>query len=354
MSRRLLVLGGAATASLALASSAPGKTQLLVTAAAELGASATTVVHIRGETTDAAPSRVTIYLPSGYVANLGQTAGTQIGTVAASAQRLMLSPDAVDVVGTIVTNAPANYTDGFCAPGLHAAVWLLHLNVQGTTVDVPVYVDRTTGNEAPFSSAKLVLCLANPYEQAVPNTRAPTGLRLVDTKLTLSAGMVTNPTSAGSFVWRALVTPWTANGSAENAPGTIEAQSIVNIPSSLKLNAKVQTTRHTKAGRTRVANSVLLSGKLLEDLKGVAGARITFFADGKTAGAAATELSGAFSSKKSLTRTTTLRATATVPAREAACVSPLSVAAAPAGCVAATIAGYKVGSNTVTARPRRR
>src|SRR5204862_151772 len=83
---------------------------------------------------------------------------------------------------------------------------------------------------------------------------------------------------------------------------------------------KVQTKRHTKAGRTSVTNSVLLSGKLLEDLRGVAGARITFFANGKTAGSAATELSGAFSSKKSLTRTTALRATATVPARGAACV----------------------------------
>jgi hypothetical protein len=354
MSRRLLVLGGAATASLALAASAFAKTHLLVTAAAELGASATTVVHIGGETTDAAPSRVTIYLPSGYAANLGQTAGTRIGTVTASVQRLMLSPDAVEVQGTIVTDTPANYTDGFCAPGPHAAVWLLHLNVQGTTVDVPVYVDRTTGNEAPFSSAKLVLCLANPYEQAAPSTRAPAGLRLVDTKLALSAGMVTNPTFAGSFVWRAVVTPWTANGGAENAPGTIETQSIVNIPSSLSLKAKVQTKRHTKGGRTTVANSVLLSGKLLEDLKGVAGARITFFANGKTSGSAATGLSGAFSSKKSLTRTTALRATATVPAREAACVSPLSVTAAPAGCSAATIAGYKIGSDTVIARPRTR
>jgi hypothetical protein len=354
MSRRLLVLGGAATASLALASSALAKTQLLVTAATEVGASATTVVHIRGETTDPAPARVTIYLPSGYVANLGQTAGIQVGTVTASAQRLMLSPDAVDVPGTIVTDTPANYTDGFCAPGLHAAVWLLHLNVQGTTVDVPVFVDRTTGNEAPFSSAKLVLCLANPYEQAVPGTRAPTGLRLVDTKLALSAGMVTNPTLAGSFVWRAVVTPWTANGATENAPGTIEAQSIVNIPSSLSLKAKVQTKRHTKGRRTTVANSVLLSGKLLEDLKGVAGARITFFANGKTVGSAPTATDGAFLRKTSLTRTTTLRATATVPTRETTCVSPLSVAAAPAGCSAATIAGYKIGSDIVTARPRTR
>ncbi|HEX7311837.1 MAG TPA: hypothetical protein VF232_11725 [Gaiellaceae bacterium] len=354
MSRRLLVLGGAATASLALAASAFGRTQLLVTGATELGASATTVVHLRAETSDAAPSRVTIYLPLGYAANLGQTAGTQIGTVAASAQRLMLSPDAVDVPGTIVTDTPANYVNSFCAPGLHSAVWLVHLNVQGTTVDVPVYVDRTTGNEVPFSSAKLVMCLANPYAQAVPGTRAPTGLRLVDTKLTFSAGMVTNPTLLGSFVWRAVVTPWTANGAAANAPGTIETQSIVNIPSSLSLKAKVQTKRHTRAGQTTVTNSVLLSGKLIEDLRGVPGARITFFANGKTAGSAASGVSGAFSRKTSLARTTTLRATATVAPRETVCVSPLSVTAAPAGCVAATIAGYKVGSNTVIARPRKR
>ena len=350
MSRRLLVLGGAATASLALAANAFGKTQLLVTGAMERGASATTIVQVRAETSDAAPSKVTIYLPSGYTANLGQTPGTKIGTVTASAQRLMLSPDSVAVPGTIVTDTPANYADSLCAPGLHSAVWLLHLDVQGTTVDVPVYVDRTTGTEVPFSSTKLVLCLANPYDQAVPGTRAPTGLRLVDTKLTLSAGMVTNPNLAGSFVWRAVVTPWTANGAAENAPGTIEAQSIVNIPSSLSLKAKVQTTRR----RTTVTNSVLLSGSLLEDLKGVAGARITFFANGKTAGSGSTGVSGAFSRKSTLTRTTTLRVTATVPARDTACVSPLSVTAAPGGCVTATIAGYKIGSRTVTARPRAR
>jgi hypothetical protein len=116
----------------------------------------------------------------------------------------------------------------------------------------------------------------------------------------------------------------------------------------------VQTKRHTKGGRTTVANSVLLSGKLLEDLKGVAGARITFFANGKTVGSAPTATDGAFLRKTSLTRPTTLRATATVPSRETNCVSPLSVTAAPAGCTAATIAGYKIGSDTVTARPRRR
>ena len=42
--------------------------------------------------------------------------------------------------------------------------------VQSNTADVPVFVDPTTGAEAAFSSAKLMLCLPNPYEQALPAT----------------------------------------------------------------------------------------------------------------------------------------------------------------------------------------
>src|SRR2546422_4822596 len=53
-----------------------------------------------------------------------------------------------------------------------AAVWLLHLTLQGTIFDVPVYVDRTIAGEAAFSSAKLVVCFSNPYEQAAPGSRA--------------------------------------------------------------------------------------------------------------------------------------------------------------------------------------
>ena len=212
-------------------------------------------------------------------------------------------------------------------------------------MDVPVYVDRTTGHEAPFSSAKLVLCLANPYDQAVPGTRAPTGLRLVDTKLTLSAGMVTNPTLAGSFVWRAVVTPWTANGAAENAPATVEAQSIVNVPSSLSLKAKVQTTpapddghelraaeRHAargSAGRRRRQDHVLRERqdrRLWIDRARAAPSR----------------------SKSNLTQHDDAqgdgdRADARDRVRE-----PAAVDGGTGGCVTATIAGYKIGSSTVT------
>jgi hypothetical protein len=290
------------------------------------------------------------------VTNLGQSPGTQIGTVTASVQALQVSGDTVipNVSGTVVTDAPSKYVTNTCAPGVHAAVWLLQLTVQGTIYDVPAYVDAASGNETTFSAAKVVLCFANPYEQAAPGTRAPFGVKLVDAKVALSAGMFTNPTTAGSYVWRTLITPWTVSAATDNPAGAMETQSIVNIPSSLSLKATVRTTRHRRHGRTVVANSVLLSGKLLENLTGIAGATVTFFANGKTAGSAPTAASGGFSTKTGLARKTTLKATATVPTRETGCVNPLSAAFAPAGCVAATIAGYKLASNTVTATPRKR
>jgi hypothetical protein len=347
-------------AMLALATCASGAAgvlatpQLLVTGATETGASAATLVEVKEETTDAAPSRISIYVPAGYVANLGQTAGTQIGTVTTSMQALASSPEAIEVAGTILTDTPAKHVDDACAPGVHAAVWLLHLDVRGTSFDLPVYVDRATGADAAFSSAKLVLCSANPYEQALPGTRAPLGVKLVDVQLMLSAGALTNPTVAGSYVWRTVVTPWTANGATENTAAASEAQSIVTVPSSLSLKAQVRTTWHMTNGRRTATNSVLLSGKVAENLKGIPGVKVMFYANGKTAGSAPTGASGAFSTRTGLTRKTTIRATATVPARATACVNALPATLAPAGCVGATIAGYRLGSDTVTATPRTR
>src|SRR6266536_2076977 len=131
----------------------------------------------------------------------------------------------------------------------------------------------------------------------------------------------------------------------------MEAQAIVAIPSSLSLKGKVKTTRHKRRGRITVTNSVLLSGKLLENLKGIGGARVAFFANGRSAGSATTGPAGAFAKTAALGKTTTFTATATVPTRETACVSPLSLTSAPAGCVSATMSGYKIAGTDVTVTP---
>ena len=217
---RLLLLGCVATGSLALAGTALAKTpQLLVKGSPATAASAETVIEVKEVKEDAAPLRIGIYLPIGYTANITQAAGTQIGTVNADLQALLISPDAIiQAEGTVLTADPAAYVTNTCAPGGHAAVWLLHVTVSGQTLDVPVYVDPTTGAEAAFSSAKLVLCLPNPYEQAQPPaSRAAFGAKIIDAKLTMAAGVITNPSAAATYLWRAVVTPWTVNDPAAMA-----------------------------------------------------------------------------------------------------------------------------------------
>jgi hypothetical protein len=358
---RVPALMCAATASLALAGNAFAKTpQLIVSGAQATAASATTTVQVTEAKTDAAPFKILIYMATGYTMNLSQAVGTQIGTVKNKIQLLAFSADTVaDVDGTILvadassSALQANATQCTGTP-THAAIWMLHSVVSGQSLDVPVYVDPTTGTEASFGSAKLVLCLPNPYEQALTGTRAPGGAKIVDAKTTLSAGVFTSSPLPGAYLWRAVITPWTVNGPSQNADGTMEAQSIVTIPSSLSLKAKVRTIRHKRHDRKTVTNSVLLSGRLLENLQGVAGARVTFFANGRTAGSATTGATGSFSSRIGLRTKTSFKATATAPTREAACVRPLPATWAPSGCVAATIAGYRISSNTVTATPKKR
>ena len=355
MTQRLLVVACAGSAALVFAGTAFAKTQLVVTGATEIGASAQTIVQVKEEQTDAAPSKLSIYLPAGYVANLGQSTGVQIGTVDAGLQALAVSPDVITAQGTMLVGdrtSPALQASAMECTGTatHAAIWLLRIPLSAQTLDVPLFVDPTTAADPPSTSEKLVLCLPNPYAEARPPiTRAPAGAKIVDAKLKLSAGVLTNPTKAGMYVWRSVITPWTANGFEANIAGTVETQAIVTIPSSLSLKAKVKTVRQ----RTRVTNSVLLSGKVLESLQGIRGARVAFFANGKSAGAATTGSAGAFSKRAGLSKRTTFTATATLPTRETACMSPLPASLAPGGCVSATTAGYKIASTAVTVAPRR-
>jgi hypothetical protein len=324
-----------AVAALAFGGAASARTQLLVVGPTATAASGTTTLEVRGAAADAAWAEVTTYVPSGYTINLGHASGTRIGTVqaraGATAPGVVLVADAKDPT---VQQAAARCTQ----TSTHAAVWLLRIGASAPTFDVPVFVDPTAGGESGFGSAKLVFCLP------------ASGTRLSDLKLTFSAGVFTNPHFTGSHVWRTLVTAWRADGSGPDLASTVEAQAIVNVPSSLALKAKVRTTR--RGGRVR--NSVLLSGTVLEALRGVAGATVSFFANSRNAGSARTNATGAFGKRRVLARRTTYTAIATVPTREQPCVTPLPPALAPGGCVSATRAGYRIGSNGVTATPSRR
>ena len=103
-----------------------------------------------------------------------------------------------------------------------------------------------------------------------------------------------------------------------------------------------------------MANSVLLSGRLLEKLQGVAGAKVTFFGGAKRVGTATTSATGAFAKSLALAKKTTFRATIVVPTREVGCLTALPASSAPGGCVSATLAGYTLTTAAVTATPKKR
>jgi hypothetical protein len=354
---RLFALAGAAAASLAFAGNALAKTpQLLVSGSSSTTGVSKTVVEVKESKDDAAPAQVAIYAPAGYTTNLAQApAGTQIGTVHADLQALQISPDAIiQADGVVLADDPTKYTSNTCVPGPHAAVWVLQVTVSGQSISVPVYLDPTSGTEAGFSAFKLVLCLSNPYEQAPPGTRGPFGAKIIDARMTLNAGLITGPAAGGSYLWRTAIVPWTVNGATANPQGRVEAQAVVNIPSSASLAAKVKTTRHKVGKRIVVTNTAAVAGQLLENGTPVAGATVTFFANGTKIGTAKTGATGRYAKTMVLKRKTAFKATIVVPTREGACVNPLPSGLAPAGCVSATVAPYTITTPTVTATPRKR
>ena len=346
---RLLAVVGAATATLAFAANALATPKLIISG---------TTVQVTEDKSDAAPLKITIYMPSGYSAALAQTAGAQIGTVHADLQALAISPDAIiQADGTVLAGDPSSsalQSSGTQCTGTptHAAIWLLHVTVSGTTLDVPVYLDPTSGTETALGIAKLVLCLPNPYEQAAPGTRAAFGVKIINAKMTLNAGVITPPTTAGTYLWRSTITPWTANGATPHAAGTIEAQSIVTLPAVTTLKASVKSIKHKKGKKITYTNSVTLTGTVTENGSPVAGATVNIFSGAKKVATVTTGASGTFSKKLGLGKKTSYKATVTVADRSASCISALPATQVPGGCASATQPGWTATTNSVSAKPK--
>jgi hypothetical protein len=357
----LLVAGCAALASLALALNALAATpQLFVSGPPGTAMSGEAVVELREDKSDAAPSKITVYVPSGYLLNVSHAAGSRIGDLTASLQALEQSPDTVVDVrdGSVVVadRSSADLAAGATrctGSATHDAIWMLHAVVNARTLDIPVYVDATTGIEAAFGSAKVVLCLGNPYAQAGP-ARAPLGAKLLNLRLTLAAGTVTNPPARGAFVWRAAVTPWTRDGTTPNEAGTTEAQSPVILARSVSLKERVSATRKRRGNRIVVRSFVTLSGRVLANGTGVARAKVTISGGGKSAGTVRTAADGTFTKRLALSAKTSFRVRVLVAARNASCANPLPAVLTASGCAGASAAAYRLTSGAVVARPRTR
>lgn len=140
-----------------------------------------------------------VYAPAAFVPDLGLPPGTPIGTVGAP-------PSSRLTVGD-----PAAFADDVCARGRHAAVWTGEPIVSGHRVFVRVLVDRVAGDEAAYGAYRLTVCDA-PF--LVFRLR----------------GVLTTPTAAGVYTWRAFVTTLNPSTRAPLPDSTVEMRAIVPIP----------------------------------------------------------------------------------------------------------------------------
>jgi hypothetical protein len=361
--KRLAVLALAGFSGLVLAGNALATPKVIIGGKLGLGESGA-VVQITEEKTDAAPAKITIYAPQGYTGTLTGTPGTQIGSVHADLQALAISPDAIiSADGTVLTGDPSNAQLRAAATQCtgtptHTAIWLLHVTVSGTTLDVPIYVDSPSPTADPLSSGapvRLILCLSSPYAEAGP-ARAAFGVKLLNAQMTLNQGILVNPTTKGIYPWRAIFTPYTVNSGTPNPAGTVEGRSIVKLPAALSLTGKVKTTKHRKKVRGKVrityTSVAVLTGALTENLEGIAGVKVTILsgptlAKLKSRGTVTTSSSGTFSRQLSLSGKTSFMAKATVDVRDvtsSGCATPTP----GIQCVSATAPAFAAQSALVT------
>jgi hypothetical protein len=339
---RLLLLGLAATASLAFAGSALAAfTPKLVVSHTPPTADANGTAQIRFTVPrdDDALFRVVIYAPNGYRATLGQAVGSTIGTVAAQVQvQEPIAGAVLPITGNIVVADPASVATASlqCTQTpTHSAYWVLVLAAAGQELRVPMFVDLAAGAEATFSAAKLTACLPSPHIPAAAGG-ATFGAKLLEADLRVQS-VFTSP-GTGTHTWRAVATPWSPPATP-NVGGTVEARAQISLPGRLTLTA---------ASRKKV---LTVRGSLTEAGDGIAGQRVNVRIGAKTL-RATTSSSGAFRVSMKFKKAARVRVTATAavaertPAAQCSAASPL-----PVRCASETLWSF-TATRTLLARVR--
>jgi hypothetical protein len=283
-----LVLAGAlALAAPAVAADAPSQLDVW-DYQANAGRAADVEFDLYVAASSAATAKAVIDVPVGFGLDLSRPAGTKMGDVFAT---LLSGSAAVKGTGSLVVDNPANYLNQTCAPGTHAAVWVLKVSAGGSETDIPVFVDPAGSDISRAVSYTLQACFANPATGS--------GLRLGDLDVDLTSG-ITNASATNMHLWRALVTPFGADGTP-SLTATTELQAFVPLPQHLTLAALFVRKTHTVvlSGRVTAAGG----SRPAQNVHFVA-SPTSRFAKVRSFGTAQTDARGHFTLKRKLTATT--------------------------------------------------
>jgi hypothetical protein len=300
-------------------------------------------------------AKVSIYVPAGYTLN-PPALGTKLGDVTATASAADLGgailplTGELDAISQSSLSASQQQSEAACLGGASPSViWLLHLTAAGQVIDIPMYILPTTGVEQTAGMAKIVVCLPPPdVPQSNPN-RAVFGAKLLSATFTTTG--LSAPAAAGDFRWTSLWTPYTPGAGTPNAAGSVEAQSIVHVPTHALLSVKKKKlvsykTVHGKKVKV-VKTKVTWTASAQANGQPVAAATFVTTKNGVRIGGS----SGSFILAKG---TVTLATTATIPDQDlaaAGCTPSPIFQGLP--CIDATVGGGTFTASTkVTAYKR--
>jgi len=216
----------------------------------KLGAPTSVDVFIASSQDSDATAQMKIFSPAGYSANLTQTPGTKIGAVVAvvkakalggallplSGDVLVADPAAVNTASLNCTHVPATS---------HTTTWVLNTSLQGQTIAIPVFVDRT----GPYVIQ--TVCLPSP-DVPVSSGGATFGAQLVLADFTVK-GVFTNAGSNGGYEWAGVYTPYSPGTATPNIPATVQWRTYVGLPTSLTLKKAKAKNGFKLVGQLKIA-----------------------------------------------------------------------------------------------------
>ena len=354
---RLAIISAASA--LALVLSAPAfaaySPRLDVSVPNTLGASGKVTVHVAVGPTDDTTARLVVYSPVRFTAT-GGTVGQVIGTADARVRAGDLGGAIVPVPGEIEVRSPSGTAliSGVQVPlaqlavqctgtTTHTAYWVFKLTAAGNALELAAFFDLTTGAEQALGTSKITFCLPPDDVPVGTPGRSPLGIKLVDAVLAFNAGIFTNPTARGAYLWSSIWTPYNPLVGTVNAAGTVSAISVNPLPVTLTLTGKFDKKRKraTLAGKAGLAG-VFTRGVKLPLFAGATAKTL------KRAGSTnATTATGAFTAIKRMVKTTYYQVRMAIPA----VLTPELCSSVPPGtlppCSSATVGSFSIASKVV-------
>jgi hypothetical protein len=250
---RLALMAGACFLGLAFAApafSAYEPSLIMEQSSYKLGAATTADVFI-AISPDADPTaQLRIFSPVGYSANLTAAPGTKIGSVVARVKAKALGGALLTLAGDVLVANPADPTIQAASTQCthtttHTTIWVLNTSLQGQTVAIPVFVDQV----GPL--VVQTVCLPSPD---IPEAMggAKFGAQLFAADFTIK-NVFKNAGANGDYEWAGIFTPYTPGTGTPNPAGTLEARTLVGLPTSLTLKRVAAKRGFKLVGQLKIA-----------------------------------------------------------------------------------------------------